>query len=127
MPAVKHLYRGKNSRRREMAKFAAAYGRRGPGVYGAVVGKVARAQARKMGRKVERVRAHASRSRTGKPEWVGAHVAVLEPSPLWPKGAYVNKVKSGWVPAHWSHTKTGRRVRVKGHKIRAHKAIVKRD
>jgi hypothetical protein len=54
-------------------------------------------------------------------------VAVLYPSPLWPRGAYVTRVRKGWVKAHWSHTKTGTPVWVKGHPIRAHRAVVEMD
>lgn len=40
------------------------------------------------------------------------------------RGKSTERVRSGWVPGHWSR-RNGKRFRVKGHRVRAHKAHIR--
>jgi hypothetical protein len=121
-----NLYRGRGTKEAQLRRFRAAYGRRGPGVYGAVVGKVAREQARKRGKKVEKVKGHMSTSVLGKPYFVKAHEAVLVGERYKPGSTYTVITRPYEVPTHVSHSKTGKREIVRRHKVKAHKTRVRR-
>jgi hypothetical protein len=122
--AEKRLYRGAGTKARQLRSFEKRYGKRGAEVYGRVVGKVAREQAEKRGRKVERVKAHKSTTRLGAPERVRSHTATLVGSRYRPEGSYQTTVKGFFVPAHMTTTRSGKRVRVKGHRVKPHKTTV---
>ena len=120
------LYRGRGTRASQRRAFKARYGKRSGYVYGAVIGKVAREQAIRAGRKTERVRGHPSRTRYGAPEWVRAHEATLRGRDWREGGTYKEHVKGGWVPGHWSRSRTGKREWVRGHRMRGHMTRVAR-
>lgn len=129
-----HLYRGRGTRSRQLRNFKERYGARGAEVYGKVVGKVAREQAERRGVKIERVRAHGSRTRYGAPERVGSHVARLVGSRYGPTGTYRETVEDHYVKehsvrGHYAH-RDGRRVwiprhTVKRYHVRRHTARVR--
>lgn len=120
-----HLYRGRGTRSRQLRNFKERYGARGAEVYGKVVGKVAREQAEKRGRKVERVRAHGSHTRYGARERVRSHRATLIGSRYGSTGSYTETVRPHYVKGHYSYTRSGERVWVRGHYVRGHGARVR--
>lgn len=122
----KKLYRGSGTKARMKRSFARRYGARGAYVYGAVIGKVAREQARKRGRKVERIRGHPSHSRSGTPEEVRPHEAILVGSRYPPEGSYSEMVRGYEVPGHASRSRKGKREWVRRHRVRAHPTTVRR-
>lgn len=70
------LYRGKGTKARQERAFKARYGKRGPEVYGKVLGKVAREQAAERGGiKIEQVKQHESKSKRGRKFQVRHHIA----------------------------------------------------
>ena len=86
----RRLYRGR-AKAIELRDFEARYGKaKGPRVYGATVGKVAREQvaASPSGVKVEHVRGHMSFSSEGRPERVRAHKARIVVAHPHPRGEH---------------------------------------
>ena len=78
----RRLYRGKGTRRREQREFKRRYGRRGPEVYGDVIGKTKREQAAKAGGEIrEYVQAHRAVSDEGRPYRVRGHYAEIHAHP----------------------------------------------
>ena len=73
---LRHLYTNRRERAQNLRSFKARYGKRGPEVFGAVVGKVRREQVA-AGKRSNRewVAPHTSHSRTGRREHVKGHYA----------------------------------------------------
>ncbi|MCI4360083.1 MAG: hypothetical protein L3J91_00105 [Thermoplasmata archaeon] len=107
-----HLYRGRGTPERERRAFTEEYGpRKGPKVYGAVVGKVARerAERRPSGELRERVRGHLE-TRNGRTFRVRAHTARIHAEPHG-RGHHMGRCGTACRRGKHAHRHPGRRRR----------------